>query len=341
MSNLWVCWDRGSFLMEGGSYTGVGEAKEEDEEEPCWRVRPCTRWGQTLAYLPLESSGQPLTSSFLLYGGRDGRFSVNYIYPPEVWTCSLLLPQLEGSLSSHAPSDSSSFEWRCGPLVPHSTAHGVAVPVTPPARFLHTMVTVGRTALVWGGHDDNEVFDDLYLLDIDTMSWSKLELEGEPPGPRCAAAGVALDDGSALSYGGRGNDGEVFNDLHQLHVSSDKRKARWTKLHPQGGQPPKPRDGCTASLVKGKLYVIGGSEEEREVFVYDIEANEWHSISPPAEDPVWPTLRCGHACAVVSDRYIVMFGGCTSDALAGDTYGASIFSVVAVVILHPHKIVDV
>jgi hypothetical protein len=49
----------------------------------------------------------------------------------------------------------------------------------------------------------------------------------------------------------------------------DKHRAEWIKLSP-AGQPPTPRDCGTANLVNNKLYVIGGDDEERDVFVYDV-----------------------------------------------------------------------
>lgn len=301
----WVCVDAGSRL-DGDSDE---EEEEEDEEYDPTRVdedgllRPLTRWGQTLACLPSSSS---VALSFFLYGGRDGRFADGYIYPREVWTCSLKV----------GAAGERSVEWRCGPLV------GDDDTATPKGRFLHSTCVVGRGLLVWGGHDDEDVFDDLHLLDTDTMQWRRVECEGESPGPRYAAESVTLADDLVLVYGGK-DDSKAFNDLHLLRfTSADKQRAQWSKLAPTG-QAPTPRDCGTATLLNKKLYVIGGSDEEREVFVYDVETNAWSTVAPPEEgsdEAAWPTLRSGHACAPVAGRYIVMFGGCTPEALHGDTH---------------------
>ncbi len=78
---------------------------------------------------------------------------------------------------------------------------------------------VGRDLLVWGGHDDEDVFDDLHLLDTDTMQWRPVECEGESPGPRYAAESVTLADDLVLVYGGK-DDSKAFNDLHLLRFTS-------------------------------------------------------------------------------------------------------------------------
>jgi hypothetical protein len=86
-------------------------------------------------------------------------------------------------------------------------------------RFLHSTCVVGRDLLVWGGHDDEDVFDDLHLLDTDTMQWRPVECEGESPGPRYAAESVTLADDLVLVYGGK-DDSKAFNDLHLLRFTS-------------------------------------------------------------------------------------------------------------------------
>lgn len=93
--------------------------------------------------------------------------------------------------------------------------------------------------------------------------------------------------------------------------------------------------------------MIGGAEEEKEIFVFDLGefserrermvsrhlpflgSNTWRAIGPKHEDDLWPTRRSGHACAVVADQYIVMFGGCTPESLHGDTYGKQSTSLTA------------
>jgi hypothetical protein len=152
-------------------------------------------------------------------------------------------------------------------------------------RFLHSTCVVGRGLLVWGGHDDEDVFDDLHLLDTDTMQWRRVECEGESPGPRYAAESVTLADDLVLVYGGK-DDSKAFNDLHLLRFTSagtsfwvcrvcrvcpcvdtdvchlrpppDKQRAQWSKLAPTG-QAPTPRDCGTATLLNKKYNSLSRS----------------------------------------------------------------------------------
>jgi hypothetical protein len=101
--------------------------------------------------------------------------------------------------------------------------------------------------LIRGGHDDEDVFDDLHLLDLGThlgaqthlslqpslttthalsrthasegMHWRGVKCEGEGPGPRYAAECVTLADDLVLVFGGK-NDSKAFNDLHLLRFTS-------------------------------------------------------------------------------------------------------------------------
>jgi len=70
--------------------------------------------------------------------------------------------------------------------------------------------------IVFGGSDKKRYFNDSYRFNLDTLSWSELNLGGHPPKKRSGHAAV-LDDTQMLVFGGPG-----FNDLFALQLEAAK-----------------------------------------------------------------------------------------------------------------------
>ena len=89
----------------------------------------------------------------------------------------------------------------------------------PPApRCGHAALLLRRrsTMLVFGGCDARRAFNDVHLLDINTMAWSRPADSGAVPPPRGGAAAVALGGRVVVLLGGSGPDGVPSADLHAL-----------------------------------------------------------------------------------------------------------------------------
>jgi N-acetylneuraminic acid mutarotase len=103
------------------------------------------------------------------------------------------------------------------------------LPVTGPApssRGLHSMVHVnGHLYLLFGAPQKGPMLDDVYQLDLASLTWEDLsgKLSGPKPHPRCSAAVAAVGDkilvvGGAF-YGASGGL-EMLQDAHVLDTSS-------------------------------------------------------------------------------------------------------------------------
>ncbi|KAL3133889.1 hypothetical protein ABBQ32_008347 [Trebouxia sp. C0010 RCD-2024] len=93
----------------------------------------------------------------------------------------------------------------------------------PPARSAHAAAAYqSRYLLVFGGGSIANCFNDLYVLDTETMHWSCPATQGEPPAPRAGHAGDVVGDTWFLAGGGNNTSGctdTVALDLSPLATS--------------------------------------------------------------------------------------------------------------------------
>ncbi|CAH2036969.1 unnamed protein product [Thlaspi arvense] len=89
-------------------------------------------------------------------------------------------------------------------------------------RAGHVTVSLGRNLYVFGGFTDAQnLYDDLYVLDVDTCVWSKVLTIGEGPSARFSSAGACLDPhkaGFLVIVGGCNRNLEALDDMFYLHT---------------------------------------------------------------------------------------------------------------------------
>uniref|UniRef100_A0A1J3DCW7 Kelch domain-containing protein 3 n=1 Tax=Noccaea caerulescens TaxID=107243 RepID=A0A1J3DCW7_NOCCA len=89
-------------------------------------------------------------------------------------------------------------------------------------RAGHVTVSLGRKLFVFGGFTDAQnLYDDLYVLDVDTCMWSKVLTMGEGPSARFSSAGACLDPhkaGFLVFVGGCNKNLEALDDMFYLHT---------------------------------------------------------------------------------------------------------------------------
>ncbi|XP_059640606.1 nitrile-specifier protein 5 isoform X2 [Cornus florida] len=91
-----------------------------------------------------------------------------------------------------------------------------------PPRAGHTTVALGKNFFVFGGFtDEQNLYDDIYMLDIDTGLWTKVMATGEGPSARFSMAGDSLDPekGGVLVFtGGCNKNLDALDDMFYLHT---------------------------------------------------------------------------------------------------------------------------
>ncbi|CAN0897263.1 Acyl-CoA-binding domain-containing protein 4 [Linum grandiflorum] len=128
----------------------------------------------------------------------------------------------------------------------------------PVPRDSHSAVGIdGRRVLVFGGDRGDRYHGDVDVLDMDTLTWSKLFVHGCSPGVRAGHAAVSIGT-KVLVVGGVG-DKHYYNDVWMLDTSS----CSWTRLD-VGGHQPQGRFSHTAVVTDSNIAIYGGcGEDER------------------------------------------------------------------------------
>ncbi|XP_029693998.1 kelch domain-containing protein 3-like isoform X5 [Takifugu rubripes] len=142
--------------------------------------------------------------------------------------------------------------------------------------------------------------------------WLEKEMRGAAPSPRhghalALAGNVAFLFGGASTFNHKEDNPVYHNDFHMLTVSPD--DVTWEEI-PQNGYVPSAREGHSLCVVKGKLYLFGGTSDPRAseclpgVYSFDIVSLIWECLA--VRGVALTTLR--HSSAVVGDN-IYVYGG--------------------------------
>ncbi|CAI9111735.1 OLC1v1012034C1 [Oldenlandia corymbosa var. corymbosa] len=91
-----------------------------------------------------------------------------------------------------------------------------------PPRAGHTTVAFGKYLFVFGGFSDGQnLYDDIYVLDLESGAWTKVIPSGEGPSARFSMAGEVLHPtmgGVLVFMGGCNKNLEALADMYLLHT---------------------------------------------------------------------------------------------------------------------------
>ncbi|KAK2403245.1 Galactose oxidase/kelch repeat superfamily protein [Trifolium repens] len=208
----------------------------------------------------------------IVFGGTNGFKKVNETHILDLYTKEWIKPKCEG---------------------------------TPPSpRESHTATLVGNERLVifgGSGEGDANYLNDLHILDLRTMRWSSIEVNGDLPVPRDSHCSLAIGN-KVIVYGGDSGD-QYHGDVSLLDMET----MTWTRLKNQGSSPGV-RAGHAAVNIGTKVYIIGGVGDKRysnDIWVFDIHSCLWTQLDIHGQQPQG---RFSHT-AVVADTDIVIYGG--------------------------------
>lgn len=99
-----------------------------------------------------------------------------------------------------------------------------------PPRGGHTTIAFGKTLFVFGGFSDEQnLYDDVYMLDIENGIWTKVIASGEGPSGRFSMAGESLDPqmgGVLVFIGGCNKNLEALDDTYYLYTGLSRENER-------------------------------------------------------------------------------------------------------------------
>ncbi|KAI8641651.1 hypothetical protein BD408DRAFT_388421 [Parasitella parasitica] len=158
---------------------------------------------------------------------------------------------------------------------------------------------------IFGGGNGPDYFQDIYVLDAETLIWSKPNVEIDSRPSRRRAHTTCLWEGKIIVIGG-GDGARALDDVHMLDISNPQAETlRWKKLE-TSGIPPPARGYHTSNLVKDKLIVFGGSDGHdcfEDVHVLDLVKRRWSQIDLDRKIP-----RLAHTSTQVGS-YVFVIGG--------------------------------
>ena len=106
------------------------------------------------------------------------------------------------------------------------------------------------------------MFNDLFIFDINTLSWILPSVSGEPPTKRAAHTATKIDEKYFCVFAG-GDLMTVLNDTHLFNVENN----TWIQIKP-AGEIPNRRCGHTATMINGdsKILVFGGGDDDGKIY---------------------------------------------------------------------------
>ena len=168
-----------------------------------------------------------------------------------------------------------------------------------------TCVVDGKIYIIGGvaGNREEWRLDIVDVYDPATDTWAKAKSMNHAR----SSASVSVVDGKIYVMGGTGWP-QIPNHPGPFHSSIevyDPKTNRWTEKT----EMPAPKSGHTASVIDGKIYVIGGGFRGNgpymylsTVEVYDPETDRW------TQEPDMPVGKSGHEAEVINGN-IYIFGG--------------------------------
>jgi host cell factor len=170
----------------------------------------------------------------------------------------------------------------------------------PVPRGGHSAVSAESSLVIFGGHSyggDSKFFyyNDTHLFDAETCTWHNVKCSGELPAPRYGHS-VALVGSRMFVFGGKGEGGALFRDVHFLDLVT----WAWIPVSSTTAGP-SPRMNHASVLVGRKVVVHGGWDGAKrclsDIWVFDTDSFTWMSPKtaglPPSprygeEEGVWP-----------------------------------------------------
>ncbi|KAK9146896.1 hypothetical protein Sjap_006799 [Stephania japonica] len=184
----------------------------------------------------------------------------------------------------------------------------------PKPRYEHGAAIVQDKMYVFGGNHNGRYLNDLQVLDLRTLSWSRVEtkaavdsVESSSPVPLSPCAGHSL-----ISWGNKllSIAGHTKDPSESVTVKAfDPLTSTWSILKTYG-KAPLSRGGQSITLVGSNLVMFGGQDAKRtllnDLHILDLETMTWDDIDAVG---VPPSPRSDHAAAVHAERYLLIFGG--------------------------------
>ncbi|CAL2240135.1 unnamed protein product [Prunus armeniaca] len=178
----------------------------------------------------------------------------------------------------------------------------------PVARGGHSTTLVGSRLIMFGGEDrSRRLWNDVNILDLETMTWDVVEAMQTPPAPRFDHTAAVHAEHYLLIFGGCSHD-SFFNDLHVLDLQT----MEWSQPQVQG-ELVTPRAGHAGITIDENWYIVGGGDNKNgcpETLVLNMSKLVW-SVPTSVKHRDALASEGLSVCSVTIDgkKHLVAFGG--------------------------------
>jgi N-acetylneuraminic acid mutarotase len=171
-----------------------------------------------------------------------------------------------------------------------------------------------QQVFVFAGRDGSQDFNDVWALDINTLTWREIAAASpvKPPA-RHSTVMIVSDDGQTLYIAtGQGATGNL-NDVWKLDLTTE----TWQDLTATAGPAPEARYGNPGGNLNDNLVLTHGFGTTRydTTWRFNTQSEIWENITPATELPL---RRCLFAATSATTTRLVIHGGCASGF--GDCY---------------------
>ncbi|KAL1201460.1 Acyl-CoA-binding domain-containing protein 6 [Cardamine amara subsp. amara] len=195
------------------------------------------------------------------------------------------------------------------------------------ARYKHAAVVVDEKLYIVGGSRNGRYLSDVQVFDLRSLTWSSSKLKTENT--------IQEDDGSLREAFPAISDHRMIKWGNKLLLIggyskklTDNMSVRFIDLETHlcgvvdaSGNVPVSRGGHSITLVGSRVLVFGGEDKNRrllnDLHVLDLETMTWDVVETTQTRPV---PRFDHTAASHSDRYLLIFGGCSHSIFFNDLH---------------------
>ncbi|XP_020702488.1 RING finger protein B isoform X1 [Dendrobium catenatum] len=191
----------------------------------------------------------------------------------------------------------------------------------PDAREGHSAALVDKKLFVFGGcgksgNSHEEVYyNDLYILDTETLVWECAITSGIPPVPRDSHTCSSWKN-KLIVLGGEDASDCYLSDVHMLDADT----LTWRQIT-TSGQMLAPRAGHTTVALGSNLFVFGGFTDARNLYddlhVLNVETGKWNRVTNINRGPSARFSGAGD-CLDEQRGILVFLGGCNKSLEALD-----------------------
>ncbi|KAJ7977856.1 BTB-kelch protein [Quillaja saponaria] len=218
---------------------------------------------ETMAWSTLATTGQGpgrrdshsavlVGQRMIVFGGTNGSKKVNDVHILDLGTKEWTQPECKGTHPSPRESHTATLVGDERLVIFGGSGEG-------DRNYLNDLHILDLQTMRWSSPETVviTIMAMLIRLDMDTMTWTRLAVQGSSPGVRAGHAAVSI--GTKVYVIGGVGDKHYYNDVWILDVST----CSWTRLDMRGQQP-QGRFSHTAVVADSDIAIYGGcGEDER------------------------------------------------------------------------------